>query len=54
MKTLIASIFALTLLGAGAANAAIIGVHVGPIGVGIGGHGHYHHHRHHYYHGYYR
>jgi hypothetical protein len=54
MKTLIASIFALALLGTSAADAAIIGVHVGPIGVGIGGHGHYHHYRHHYYHGYYR
>jgi hypothetical protein len=55
MKTLIASIFALALLGTSAADAAIIGVHVGGIGVGIGGHhGHYHHYRHHYYHGYYR
>jgi hypothetical protein len=39
MKTLIASILALGLLST-AANAAIIGVHVGPIGLGIG---HYHH-----------
>ena len=54
MKTLIASIFALSLLGTGAADAAIIGVHVGGIGVGIGTHGHYHHYRHHYYHHYYR
>ncbi len=47
MKTLIASIFALTLLGAGAADAAVVGVHVGGIGVGVGvGHGH--HYRHHY------
>jgi hypothetical protein len=53
MKTLIASIFALAMLGTGAANAAIIGVHVGGIGVGIGTHGH-HHYRHHYYHRYYR
>jgi len=53
MKTLIASIFALALLGTSAADAAIIGVHVGPIGVGVGTH-HYHHYRHHYYHGYYR
>jgi hypothetical protein len=50
MKLLIASIFALTLLGAGAADAAIVGVHVGGIGVGIGGHGHHHYHRHHYRH----
>ncbi len=54
MKTLIASIFAVTLLSAGAANAAVVGVHVGGIGVGVGGHGHsrgYHrpppHYRHH-------
>ena len=39
MKTLFASILALGLL-ATTANAAIIGVHVGPIGLGIG---HYHH-----------
>jgi hypothetical protein len=50
MKTLIASIFALALMGSGVANAAIIGAHVGPLGVGIGvGHHHhvhcvYHHH----------
>ena len=50
MKTLIASIFALTLLGAGAANAAIVGIHVGGIGVGIGVHGHHYHHRHYYRH----
>jgi hypothetical protein len=45
MKTLITSIFAAALLmGAGASNAAILGAHVGPIGIGIGvGH---HHHRH--------
>jgi hypothetical protein len=48
MKTLIASIFALTLLGAGAADAAIVGIHVGGIGVGVGVHGHGHHYRHHY------
>jgi hypothetical protein len=45
MKTLIVSIFALTLLGTTAASAGIgLGVHVGGIGVGahIGGH----HHRH--------
>jgi hypothetical protein len=39
MKTLIVSILALGLL-ATTAEAAIIGVHVGPIGLGIG---HYHH-----------
>ncbi len=44
MKTLIASLFALALLGTSAADAAIIGVHVGGIGVGIGTHHHYHHH----------
>jgi hypothetical protein len=43
MKTLIASIFALALMGSGVANAAIIGAHVGPIGIGVGGH---HHHQH--------
>ena len=48
MKTLIASIFALTLLGTGAAGAAIVGVHVGGIGGGVGVHGHSHHYRHHY------
>jgi hypothetical protein len=47
MKTLLASIFALTLLGT-AANAAIVGVHVGGVGVGVGVHGHSHHYRHHY------
>ncbi|MEJ0065328.1 MAG: hypothetical protein WDM85_07640 [Caulobacteraceae bacterium] len=49
MKLLIASVLAMTLLGAGA-NAAIIGAHVGPVGLGIGVHGHHHHHcgwRHH-------
>jgi hypothetical protein len=45
MKTFIASIFALTLLGTYAADAAVIGVHVGGIGIGVGVHGH-HHHRH--------
>ena len=38
MKTLIASAFALALLGSTAANAAIV--------VNLGGHGHHHHHRH--------
>jgi hypothetical protein len=44
MKTLLASVLALGLM-ATAANAAIIGVHVGPVGVGVG---HFHHHYHHY------
>ena len=37
MKTLIASLFALTLLGATAANAqgVGVGVHVGDVGVGV-------------------
>ncbi|MEI9996629.1 MAG: hypothetical protein WDM91_18675 [Rhizomicrobium sp.] len=47
MKTLIATVFALTLLGAPAASAEGIGlgVHVGGIGVGahVGGHGRNHH-----------
>jgi hypothetical protein len=41
MKTLVASVFALSLMVTGA-NAAIIGVHVGPVGVGVG-HYRYHH-----------
>jgi hypothetical protein len=48
MKKLFASVIALGLM-AGAANAAVIGVHVGPIGVGVGAytwHGHHYHHRH--------
>jgi hypothetical protein len=45
MKTILASVIALGLM-ATAANAAIIGVHVGPVGVGVG---HYHHHYHHHY-----
>ena len=49
MKMLVASIFALTLLGTTAASADLIGVgvHVGGVGVGahLGGDG-YHHHRH--------
>jgi len=46
--TLFASVFALALLGASVSSAAIIGVHVGPVGVGIGGHHcHWHHHHHH-------
>jgi hypothetical protein len=43
MKLLIASLFALTL--AGAANADVLGAHVGPLHVGLGVH-HHHHHRH--------
>ncbi len=50
MKTLIASAMALGLM-VGAANAAVIGVHVGPVGVGVG---HYHHHYHHYHRHYHR
>lgn len=46
MKKLIASAFALGLL-ATTADAAVIGVHVGPVGVGIG---HYHYHNHYYSH----
>ena len=53
MKTLIASIFALTLLGAGVADAAVVGVNVGPVGVGIGVHGH-HYHRHYRHYRHYR
>ena len=44
MRILIASVFAVALLGATAADAAIVGVHVGPIGVGVGVHHHHHHH----------
>jgi len=48
MKTLVATLFALTLLGAPAASAAGIGlgVHVGGIGVGAHIGGHHHHYRH--------
>ncbi len=46
MKTLVASILALTVLGATAANAQI-GVRIGPVGVGVG---HYYYHHHHYSH----
>ena len=50
MKTLIASVFALTLLGTTGAYADLIGadVHIGGIGAGahIGGDGHRYHHRH--------
>jgi hypothetical protein len=47
MKAFIASVFAFGLM-ITAANAAVIGVHVGPIGIGIGNyhnHGHLYHHR---------
>jgi hypothetical protein len=43
MKTLMISMFALTVLSAGAANASIIGAHVGPVRVAVGGHGHHGH-----------
>ena len=46
MKTLVATILALTVLGATAANAQI-GVRIGPVGVGVG---HYYWHHHHYHH----
>lgn len=46
MKTLLASLVALGLM-AGAANAAQVGIHIGPVGVGIS---HYHHHHHWYRH----
>jgi hypothetical protein len=55
MKTILASVIALGLM-ATAANAAIVGVHVGPVGVGIG-HYQYHHHNYshrHFEHGHYR
>lgn len=40
MKLLVASIFALSLLGAGAANSGGIGIgaHVGPVHLGVGAH----------------
>jgi hypothetical protein len=47
MKTIIASFFALALLGAGVASADVIGAHVGPVGVGIGVGGHHCHYHHH-------
>ena len=43
MKTLLASVLALGLM-ATAANAAIIGVHVGPKSASVIGHYHYHNH----------
>jgi len=45
MKLLIASLFALTLLG-GAANADVVGAHVGPVHLGLGVDHHRHHHQH--------
>lgn len=46
MKTLLASILALSVLGATAANAQV-GIQIGPVGVGVG---HYYWHHHHYSH----
>ena len=46
MKTLLASVLALSLFGATAAN-AYVGIQVGPIGVGVG---HYHWHNHYWHH----
>ena len=46
MKTLLASILALSVLGATAANAQV-GIRIGPVGVGVG---HYYWHHHHYSH----
>jgi hypothetical protein len=43
MKILFASIFAAALMAAPIANAASIGVHVGPIGIGTHIGGHHHH-----------
>jgi hypothetical protein len=43
MKLLIASLFALTLLGGAAASADVVGAHVGPVHLGLGvGHHHQH------------
>jgi hypothetical protein len=50
MKLLIASFFALTLLGGAAANADVVGAHVGPVHLGLGVNHHHHQHcgyRHH-------
>jgi len=54
MKKLIASVFALSLLGATAASADSVGVglHVGNVGIHVGSHHHWHHrywHHHHWY-----
>jgi|HubBroStandDraft_5_1064220.scaffolds.fasta_scaffold1618620_1 hypothetical protein len=44
MKSIIASIFAVALLGATAATAQVgVGVHVGGVGVGVGIHAHSYH-----------
>jgi hypothetical protein len=41
MKLLVATIFAMSLLGAAAASADVLGAHVGPVHLGLGvGHGH--------------
>ena len=45
MKTLVASVMAPEVWMAATANAAVIGVQVGPVGIGLG---HYHYHNHHY------
>jgi hypothetical protein len=51
MKLLIASLFAVALLGSASANADVIGAHVGPVHLGIGvGHHHHCHWRHHHRH----
>lgn len=42
MKLLIAAAFAMSLFGAAAANADILGAHVGPVHLGLGVHGHRH------------
>ena len=42
MKLIIAALFALALLGTSAANADVVGAHVGPVHVGIGIHHHHH------------
>ena len=41
MKMLVASVFALAVLSAGAADSAVVGAHVGPVHIGLG----IHHHR---------
>jgi len=48
MKKLFASVIALGLM-AGAANAAGVGIHIGPVGVEVG-HYHWHHHWYHHRH----
>jgi hypothetical protein len=44
MKLLIASFFALTLLGGAAASADVVGAHVGPVHLGLGVDHHHHQH----------